>query len=67
MFQPEFCPNENEASQDLVKDEEYFLPLSAKNKALDCYRDVDMKIPEISGAGTKAGMHTHWEQWGWRR
>lgn len=62
-----FCLNKREASQDLVKDE-YFLPLSAKKeKVLDCYRAVDMKTPEISGAGTKAGMHTQWEQRGWRR
>jgi len=58
-FQPEFCLNQNETSQDLVKEEQDFLP---KNDSLDCYRDVDTKIPEISGAGTKAGMHTHWEQ-----
>lgn len=38
-----------------------------KEKVLDCYQAVDMKIPEISGAGTKAGMHTQWEQRGWRR
>lgn len=37
-----------------------------KEKVLDCYQAVDMKIPEISGAGTKAGMHTQWEQRGWR-
>lgn len=61
-FQPEFCLSKNERSQDLVKDEVYSkLPL-AKNEALGCYQDVDMKIPEINGADTKASAHTHWEQ-----
>lgn len=68
LFQSEIFQPEQEGSESGFGQGRIFPTAVSKNeKVLGCYRAVDMKIPEISGAGTKAGMHTQWEQGGWRR
>lgn len=67
VFQPELCLNKKESVRIWSEMKNISYHCQQKKKVvIDCYWDVDTKIPETSGAGTKAGMHTHREQQGWR-